>query len=140
MRRSQVQDRSIDPEPANVAYLVNTVNHQRAGLYVTGPASLTIGFTNADDADLTELCATLRVQIEDHGAPEAGLVRADVSLTTTYKCLLSSTTGLPSGEDCDAEIEECGVENIAKVDLRQPDAVLVSRFISQKPFRRNLPA
>ena len=35
-----------------------------------------------------------------------------------------STTGLPSDEDCDAEIEECGVENIAKVELRQPDAVL----------------
>ena len=120
-----------DPEPANVAYLlVNIINHQRAGLYVTRPASLTIGFTNADDADLTELYATLRVQIQDHGAPEAGLVRADVSLTTTYKCLLSPTTGLPNDEDCEAEIAECGVETIAKVDLRQPDAVLLkSRFL-----------
>ena len=55
--------------------------------------------------------------------------RADVSLATTYKCRL--TTGLPSDEDCDAEIEECGVENIAKVDLRQP--LYFAETFSQNP-------
>ena len=121
-----------DPiEPRNRPYLVaHIVNYQRAGLYVTRPASLTIGRTDVDDADLTELYATLAVETVDQGAPEPGRARADVSFTTTSKWLLSSSTGIPNREDCNLVIDQYGVDNIGKVDLRQEDAVLLrSRFL-----------
>ena len=79
---------------------------------------------------LTELYATLAVETVDQGAPEPGRARADVSFTTTSKWLLSSSTGIPNREDCHLVIDQYGVDNIGKVDLRQEDAVLLrSRFL-----------